>query len=179
MKQIAVAVKNTVNNITITVSKATASGPSLADKAFGYLQIDTVNITDADISSATIDFQVDKSWLDANKIDKSKVVLNRLSNNTWAALETKQISEEASYAFYRAESPGLSVFAITGKELPAAAPSPSATQTPKQLPIEISKVVKDYGIWILVFGIAAIVLGYLYYHHEHAKKTFGKYSFKK
>ncbi len=132
------------------------------------MQIEKINITDADITSATIDFQVDKTWIDTNKIDKSKITLSRLSNNAWSALPTKQIGETDTYSSYRAESPGLSLFAITGKELPAVAATPPAT--PAAAPIELPQVVKDYGIWITVFVIAAAVLGYLYLSSRACQK---------
>lgn len=175
VKQIAVAVKNTVRNISIVVTKAAASGPALTDKTFGYIQIDKANITDNDISSVSIDFDVDKAWLNANSIDKANVVLNRLVGTAWTALSTKQTAESNASATYRAESPGLSVFAITGKVLvatPLATPlaTPAATPRAMPVPLELPRVVQDYGLWIIAFIIIAIVLGYLYYHHEHARK---------
>ncbi|MEK6837040.1 MAG: PGF-pre-PGF domain-containing protein, partial [Nanoarchaeota archaeon] len=116
--KIAFAVKNDVSNVSMTITKLdkTPAGPALPDKVFSYIQIDK-NVADSDIASATIEFQVDKNWLSANKIDKSTVTLNRLSG-TWARLVTKQTGETTTHAIYQAESPGLSVFAITGAELP-------------------------------------------------------------
>lgn len=170
VKQIAIAVKNAVANIRVVVSKVDKPNvPAAPDKIFGYIQIDKVNITDADISSVSIDFHVDKAWLNANKIDKSKVVLNRFANG-WVALSTKQLEESATSALYRAESPGLSVFAITGKELAAATPAATPRATPAA--IQVPQVVKDYGMWIVAFILAAVILGYLYYHgHHHVKKA--------
>ncbi len=179
VRQIAVAVKNTVSNITIIISKAAVPAVPADGKIFSYLQIDNINITDADISAVTIDFQIDKAWLSANKIDKASVALNRLVGDKWAQLTTKQIEETDTYSSYRAESPGLSVFAITGKELPAATPTTVVTTVSPIIPPAVARAVQDYGIWIAVFVVIAVVLGYLYYHHEHARKTLKKYSFRK
>lgn len=178
MRQMAIAVKNTVRNISVVVSKvAQPNVPQPADRIFGYLQIDKANITDADISSVTIDFQVDKTWLNTFKIDKASVRLNRFADNAWTILDTKQTDETETHSVYRAESPGLSVFAISGKELPAApTATPAATPTPAAAPVSLPQIVQDYGVWIVAFIVAAVILGYLFYHHKHARKLIAKYS---
>ncbi|MBI2076533.1 MAG: PGF-pre-PGF domain-containing protein [Candidatus Aenigmarchaeota archaeon] len=161
--KVAFAVNNNVTNVSMTITKLdkTPVAPVLSGKVFSYIQIDK-NVADSDISSATIEFQIEKTWLNANKIDKGTVTLNRLSGSAWTRLITKQTGETATHAVYQAESPGLSIFAITGSELP----------TTTTAPISLPQVVKDYGIWIAIFVIVAAVLGYLYYHgHRHVRKA--------
>ncbi len=39
-------------------------------------------------------------------------------------------------------------------------------------PVSLPQVIKDYGLWIIVFATISIFLGYLYYHgHHHVKKA--------
>ena len=42
--------------------------------------------------------------------------MNRYKNG-WEKLPTQEISEDDNYIYYEAESPGFSIFAITGQEI--------------------------------------------------------------
>jgi len=63
------------------------------------------------MSDITIKFQVLKSWLSENGVDKSSVVLYRY-NYGWVELETTTVEEDDDYVYYTAETPGFSYFAI-------------------------------------------------------------------
>ena len=122
-----------------------------------YLDIDA-NVVDDDIDSLTINFKVAQDWFTRNNIDKNKVTLLRYYNDEWQTLTTTMISEDSSFVYFEATTPGLSTFAITG-ELTEESPEPTG------------------GIpWIfIIIGIiaAAIVTllvlvktGYLYFEHD-------------
>lgn len=69
-----------------------------------------------------IKFKVEKTWLANNNIASATIALQRYADNKWNKLSTSKVSEDATYIYFEAESPGLSVFAITG-EKKAAAPT--------------------------------------------------------
>src|SRR3989338_5538085 len=108
------------SNVQITVKEttATAAGVSVAiasadGSVYKYLEITKTNLQTSGISSATINFKVPKSWLTANNIDKNTIALNRYDSG-WTKLPTSILSEDSTYVYFTATSPGFSTFAITG-----------------------------------------------------------------
>ncbi len=80
---------------------------------YQYLEISKSNIKDEDIKKAKIKFKVEKSWINENSIDEDTVRLNRLQEG-WKKLPTTKLEEDKSFVYYQAETPGFSIFAITG-----------------------------------------------------------------
>lgn len=122
-----------------------------------YLDIDT-NVDENDIDSLTISFKIAQDWFANNNIDKTKVRLLRYHNGEWQQLSTTKVSEDSSFAYFEAETPGLSTFAITGQQ--AKAPSEPTAGFPWIYVI--------IGI-IVAIGVAFVVLvktGYIYFEHE-------------
>ncbi len=117
----------------ITVAKldsapASISAPVSAEpavKVYKYIEI-SHNIAEPEIATATIQFDIDKSWLDANNIDPAKVVLNRYSSDKWAKLITSKTAETSDKVSYSAATPGFSVFAISGEVKTEAVPESAA-----------------------------------------------------
>ncbi|MFH0711026.1 MAG: PGF-pre-PGF domain-containing protein [Candidatus Aenigmatarchaeota archaeon] len=136
IEEISIEVNNNVNNVQITVKETTQ--PSSANLVIGsadgsvykYLEISKTNIQDADISKVKIKFKVEKSWLTANNIDKNTVALSRLVGTSWVKLPTTITSEDATYVYFEAESPGLSVFAISGQKLAVTTQTTTTTTSP-------------------------------------------------
>ena len=119
VNKISIAIRNAVNNLMINIEKVTEKPSEVSvptGKVYHYLKIEKINLTDGNVNSATIDFQIEKAWISGNNIDDSTVALNRFSNNQWNKLATTKLREDASYVYYSAQSPGLSVFAITAAE---------------------------------------------------------------
>lgn len=122
-----------------------------------YLDIDA-NVNDEDIDSLTITFKIARDWFSAHNIDKNKVTLLRYHENEWQKLTTIFDSEDNSYTYFTATTPGLSTFAITGQE--AKAPSEPTGSFP--------------WIYVIIGIIAAIGVtfailvktGYIYFEHE-------------
>jgi PGF-pre-PGF domain-containing protein len=124
IKEITFEVIDAAGNVRIEVIKLSGKPASVADiigKVFRYLQIRSTNLADANIKGVVkIKFQVTKSWLAANGLDASSIVLKRYANNAWTDLKTTLLSSDDKYAYYEAESPGFSYFAIgTRTELTA------------------------------------------------------------
>lgn len=70
--------------------------------------------TDSETSNASIEFDVEKSYLEEKDAAKSDVVQQRYSNGEWNRLDTRLMSETEKEYVYEASSPeGFSNFAIT------------------------------------------------------------------
>jgi PGF-pre-PGF domain-containing protein len=80
---------------------------------YTYINIQ-ISANENDVSAIKIKFKVEKTWLDEQGIDKSNVVLLRYTNDEWQELTTTVTTEDETYVYYEAASPGFSVFAIAG-----------------------------------------------------------------
>ena len=85
----------------------------MAGNVYKYIDI-SHDIAEPQIAAATMYFDVDKSWLNANNIDIAKVYLNRYSGGKWNQLITSKTGETTDKVSYSAATPGFSVFAISG-----------------------------------------------------------------
>jgi len=79
-----------------------------------------------------VEFKVAKLWIADNSIDEATVKLNRYdgSGGNWNALTTSKVGEDDATVFFEAETPGFSMFAVTGEkkvEVKAAAVTPTPT----------------------------------------------------
>lgn len=133
--EVKVELKDTVTNAQISVKESSLpSGANVAisteqGATYKYLDISTT-IPSPSIDKVIISFKVEKSWLEKNGIGSSGVSLQRYSNNQWNKLTTTKTSEDATYIYFDAESPGLSVFAVIGEK--ASAETPTTPTTPEQ-----------------------------------------------
>jgi len=92
--------------------------PNMQKRIYKYLHIDS-SLNDDEIISATIDFEVAKSWLSNNNISADNIALNRYQVGKWMELETNILEESAGSFVYSAKTSGFSYFAISVKdELP-------------------------------------------------------------
>ncbi len=117
MKQVTIKAASSVSNVHVQISKTTkpVDLPDLPEDVYEYVEIETVNITDTEVDTAFLTFSVEKSWIDGNRINRSTVKLNRYDNG-WQSLKTTLRSENATHITYEAETPGFSLFAITGEK---------------------------------------------------------------
>ena len=67
------------------------------------------------MENAAVDFKVEKSWLTANGLDKSAIVLNMYDNGKWIEVPITITSEDSKYIYFKAEVSRYSTFAITSK----------------------------------------------------------------
>lgn len=119
INSLAITAQNALESSEITIVKSTTppSGvPTPPDILLNYLTV-TTDLSDDDIDSVLISFDVPKTWIIPNNIDPSSVVLRRFTGS-WDTLPTTQTGEDGTSIFYDAVSPGLSTFVITGTPLP-------------------------------------------------------------
>ncbi len=79
-----------------------------------YLDISATNLPEGIIRRVTITFKVLKTWVESNGLDQNGVSMFRFSGGSWKRLSVTKISEDDRYYYYRATSPGFSIFAIGG-----------------------------------------------------------------
>ena len=88
---------------------------------YQYLDIkltaDDEYIEEDGIESMRFEFKVKWSWINENKIHKETILLMRYHDAEWQNLTTTYLSEDDTYIYYEAETPGLSTFAVVGSEL--------------------------------------------------------------
>lgn len=130
--------KKTVGKTTTIVemlkAKSTLTSGAPADEVYKYINIWVGSggyATPSNIENAAVSFKVPKSWVQDNKIDKSTITLNRYSDKTWNQLSTSLSSEDDTYLYFTAKTPGFSPFAVTGKSTASAVqPSVDKAQSP-------------------------------------------------
>ncbi len=146
----------TVSNVKINVEKLEKKPVSVLNEPSGivqqYFEITRSNITASDISKVIISFKVEKSWLTSNNVNESTVSLQRYANDMWNKLTTKNISSDATYIYYEAESPGLSTFAITGEKKAAVAPLAEEKKPEEKKPF-LEAIAKKLSPTQVVIGV--------------------------
>jgi len=156
LTEITIQVKNAAENVKITVQEVTEGAAGIAIGAPGttykYLNIVAENITDAQIGSVVIRFKVEKSWIIANDIDIATITLNHYDPLTgeWTSLPTTYLSEDDTYVYFSAISPGLSIFGVSGSTIiPANFELSNLVITPSEVSVgetvTISVVVNNVG----------------------------------
>jgi PGF-pre-PGF domain-containing protein len=168
LKMINITVRNPAQTVTITITKLTGKPASvvheISGKVYKYIEITPSNIPDDNVDKAKIQFQVNKSWISNNKINRTTIALSRYKNNNWEKLTTKEISEDNDYVYYEAETPGFSTFAVTGEEIltttiPATtiATTTITTMVTTTIP-SMTTGVGGVPTWILIIIILVVVI---------------------
>jgi PGF-pre-PGF domain-containing protein len=121
INQVWIKVKHEASEIYVDI-KRLESRPSPAikepvGKVYQYLNITFWNLSATNVELGKIRFGVDKKWVENNSINKSTILLERYFNNDWQSLKTALSSEDDNDVYYLAETPGFSIFAITGRIL--------------------------------------------------------------
>jgi PGF-pre-PGF domain-containing protein len=172
-KQINITVNNPAQSVKITVTKLDGKPASVTHevtgKTYKYIQVDAENINETHLDKVKIQFEVNKSWINANNIDPDTIDLHRYRVNAWERLQTRKTSEDNDFIYYEAETPGFSTFAIVG-EVKAEATTTTipglTTTTPgvtTTMPIsEAGMGVSPWLIVVVVIIIAGVVGFWLY-----------------
>ena len=130
---ITISAKNEVANADLKIEKLSskpAGSGELPGKVYQYLEIEHTGVSDSDIAGAVINFKVGKSWIAAAGLDENELALFRLTGTEWTELKTAKTSSDSQSAFFQAESPGFSFYAIAQKA--AAEKTASFAEAPKE-----------------------------------------------
>ena len=90
-------------------SPAFDTGPGT--EALGRIRLEH-SIDNADVDDVSFTFRVSKGRLRAADVDPEAVALYRFADGEWTALPTRLVGEEDGHYLLRADSPGLSEFAV-------------------------------------------------------------------
>ncbi len=116
VSKIILEVNTNVSNIRLTTERLDAKPQGIKNttgKVFKYMNI-TANVSSDRIATVKIIFSVEKTWLTVNNFSYSEIFLNRYFNDSWNKLKTSKTNENSTFYEYTAESPGFSIFAISG-----------------------------------------------------------------
>jgi len=115
---IAIAANASIEGANLSVEALDGPGsiPAASGVVYRYLALNLTGIADADLTGATVVFQVNRSWIAAHNISTGSIALARYHNG-WNLLSTTRVGSDSAYISYEAEIPGFSVFAITGEEM--------------------------------------------------------------
>lgn len=176
--RIIINANNTIRNAEVTIQQIEKPEniTNVSGIPYCYFNITTTNLTAADITNATIEFKVNKTWLNESNVDETTIKLNRYSdiNNNWGALPTSKVEEDNASLYFESETPGFSLFAISGegktarmtteagaeieKETPipevTAPPTPTSTPTPIPAPAPVPRIPMS----LILIVIAVIVI---------------------
>ncbi|MCK5016603.1 MAG: PGF-pre-PGF domain-containing protein, partial [Candidatus Peribacteraceae bacterium] len=116
--KITMKIKNELSRVVIDIKRIDKKPTSIPiepkGRVYQYIDISYENMSDNDMESGSIDFKVEKEWIENNSVNYSTIILVRYSENDWERLSTRITGEDSSYMYYSSETPGFSVFAITG-----------------------------------------------------------------
>jgi len=101
---------------------------------FGYLNV-THTVPNANVTNATFTFSLNRTRLRERTVAAENVGLYRYrtENRTWQALQTRVRTQNRTHVTYRADSPGLSEFAVAPTAA-ATTSTPTATTTATPTP---------------------------------------------
>ena len=129
--RIFITANNTIRNAEVMIQPLGEAvfAINVSGVSYCYLNVTTTNLTDNDIANATIEFKVNRTWINASNVDKATITLSRYHDNHWDSLPTVKTGEDNTSLYFKAETPGFSVFVISGeqKTLSALVSSPSPT----------------------------------------------------
>jgi PGF-pre-PGF domain-containing protein len=114
--------------------------PSVADPVYQYIGVTPAHFTT--ISRAVIEFSVPLSWIKEQQTTPASIALARFQDGVWTYMPTTLIREANGHAYFQAESPGFSIFAIVAvKGSVIAAGAAQATEvTTEQITIPAATV---------------------------------------
>jgi len=143
--KITINANNTISNAGIAIQQIEkpANTADVSGMAYYYFNITTTNLTATDIATATIEFKVNKSWINENDLDETTITLNRYSNITgnWCVLPTTKIEEDNTSLYFESETHGFSFFAVSGeKRAVTMATTEAQTAEATAIPVPLPKV---------------------------------------
>jgi PGF-pre-PGF domain-containing protein len=124
------------------------------------LTTDNLPVTEDELSSLLITFEVPKSWLQEHKITNDTAWLMHYHNHTWSNLTTILINESNTSKYFEANVYNLSTFAIVGSQI-------KEIKTESPLPeIPLTMIIGVIVIATILLIIVLFKAGYIYREEE-------------
>jgi hypothetical protein len=127
---------------------------------------------DKDITKVKIRFKVEKSWISANDINVATIALYRYAN-TWNKLDTAKLSEDSSYVYFEAITPGFSYFAISGETITPITPTttlPPTTTTILPTTTTLPEIIPKGYEWIYWVMAVVVIVAVVFLSWKFLKK---------
>ena len=171
------------SNVEVKIEKVerTPGIPEPPGTAYTYFDIEVKNPGAAKIEGK-VEFKVAKSWIAADNIDEATVKLNRYdeSRGEWKALPTHKTGEDNATVYFEAETPGFSLFGVTGEKkvevetAAAATPTPTtavAAATPAAAPAATPAPtpVSKTPSFEVIFAVVALLIVYMMVYRNKGK----------
>jgi PGF-pre-PGF domain-containing protein len=156
VREIRIIMNQPTQNIKIQVLKYDTKPANVTKNATGknyrYLAINTENLNE-NLTSATVKFEVEKSFVSNNNLQKEDVAVFKFNEtqNEWKELETVFDFENGNYYVYRVELNSFSYFSIGEKTRVPIIPDSEIV-----IPEEPIKEKLGLILWWLVFGILLV-----------------------
>ncbi len=122
VSEVAITARQALAGVNVNVKRHGRARPDAvsadpAEPLYTYLEIST-NAPATKIQKVQIKFQVKIEWVESDNIDSTTITLQRYDEilDAWTKLTAAKINEDSTYYYYKADSPGLSYFAVTGEE---------------------------------------------------------------
>ncbi len=181
VKRISISVVNEANDVTITVTKQD-DRPADVDVdvtgvTYRYMSIEAENLEEDNVDEATVEFDVNRSWVDEENIDPERVYLNRWVDGGWERLETDMVSEAEDKITYEARTPGFSYFAVSGEELVEEEIPDDEEEDVEDEPVDEEPPEEDSPwVWMaLIIALVAVLIVFYYYRNIYMGEE--EYSF--
>lgn len=100
------------DDVMIKITASDNSTIAYPEDVYSYIIVEHRSIKESNVEDVLIKFRVSKEWLDSNDLSEGDVFLFRYDDG-WKELNTTAGSEKDGYISYTADSPGLSLFAIS------------------------------------------------------------------
>jgi len=172
-------VEKTTYGATIKVEKVDTLPTTVSaytGKVYKNIKIYEANLEKNLKGTATINFKVEKTWLDTNKLDKSAVSMLRWKDNKWNELPTTVGEDDGKFIHYTAQTPGFSYFVI-GQRSGAVAAQPASTAPPslgtttasassvEETAAEDTVAAKSSPVWpwVGLIVVIALIVGVVYW----------------
>ncbi len=148
IRNITLSAKTNISDASITVSNNETGNIRLkfpTGTVYQAFSISTRAISNENLNNVTIEFRVNKTWLEENNRSVDDVVLYRVpsSQEVWEALITTSIREDSTYYYFLALSPGFSTFVVFVGESGTIGCTPSQ----KRCFNDELQVCNENGIW--------------------------------
>jgi PGF-pre-PGF domain-containing protein len=119
--------------------------------------------TPKNIKEALIKFKIDNTWMSANGVSASNVVLMKWDGKAWINLDTKILSKDDTNSYFEGWTNAFSPFAIVAKTSSVVKPTFTTTsvETPQITATgapEPTKKAPGFGIFVALMGLMAVFL---------------------
>lgn len=99
----------------------------------------------------------------------------RYEKGEWGALPTSKVGEDDDFVYFEAETPGFSIFAVTGeKKVEVAAPTPTPvatpTATPTPAPTPTATPAPEVPGFGAIFAVVSLLIAYLVVFRKRGRK---------